>query len=117
MAFEVSTKLRRHVSSCFFFFFNLAVVFQSLCHVRLFAIPWTAAHQAPLPFTISQSLLRFMSIDLVMPFGYLILCHPFLLLPSVVSSESGLSCGMQDLVPWPGIGPRTSALGVWSLNH
>ena len=86
MAFEVSTKLRRHVSSCFFFFFNLAVVFQSVCHVRLFVIPWTAAHQAPLPFTISQSLLQFMSIESVMLSNHLILCHPLLLLPSILQS-------------------------------
>ena len=45
--------------------------------------PWTAAHQVPLSFIISQSLLRFMSIELVMPSNHLILCHPLLLLPSV----------------------------------
>ena len=58
---------------------------QLLSHVRLFATPWTAAHQAFLSFTISQSLLKFMSIELVMPSNHLILCHP-LLLPSIFSS-------------------------------
>ena len=58
---------------------------QSLSRVRLFATPWTAAHQAFLSFTISQSLLKFMSIELVMPSNHLILCHP-LLLPSIFSS-------------------------------
>ena len=48
----------------------------------LFRPPWTAACQASLPFTISQSLLKLMSIELVMPSNYLILCHPLLLLPT-----------------------------------
>ena len=46
-----------------------------------FAIPWTAAHQASLSITNSQSLLKFMSIELVMPSNHLILCHPLLLPP------------------------------------
>ena len=49
-------------------------------------IPWTAARQASLSFTISQSLLKFMSIESVMPFNHLILCHPLLLLPSICPS-------------------------------
>ena len=48
--------------------------------VQLFATPWTAAHQASLSFTISQSLLKHMSIELVMPSNHLILCGPLLLL-------------------------------------
>ena len=48
--------------------------------VPLFVTPRTAAHQAPLPFTITQSLLRFMSIESVMQSNHLILCHPFYLL-------------------------------------
>ena len=57
---------------------------------------WTVAHQASLPFSISQSLLRFMSIESMMPSNHLILCRPLLLLPSifpgirVFSSESAL---------------------------
>ena len=54
-----------------------------LSHVQLFAIPWTAAHQASLSFTISQSLLKFMSIESVMPSNHLILCRPLLLLSSI----------------------------------
>ena len=49
---------------------------QSLSRVQLFATPWTAAHQASLSFTISQSLLKFMSIELVMPSNHLILSSP-----------------------------------------
>jgi len=69
---------------------------QSLSHVQLFATPWTAAHQASLSITNSQSLLKLMSIESVMPSNHLILCHPLLLLPSifpsirVFSSESDL---------------------------
>ena len=54
---------------------------QSLSHVWLFATPWTAARQASLSITNSQSLLKLMSIDSVMPFNYLILCHSLFLLP------------------------------------
>ena len=64
-----------HVSSVF-------VVAQWLSHVQLFATPWTAARQAPLSFTNSQSLLKLMSIELMMPSNHLILCYPLLLLPS-----------------------------------
>ena len=59
---------------------------QSLNHVRLFATPWTAAHQASLSFTISQTILKLMSIESVMPSNHLILCQPLLLLPSIFPS-------------------------------
>ena len=52
-------------------------------HVKLFVTPWTAACQASLSFTISQSLLKLMSIESVMPSNHLFLCHPLLLLPSI----------------------------------
>ena len=58
---------------------------QSLSHIPLFVNPWTAAHQASVSFTISQSLLKLMSIESVMPPNHLILCHP-LLLPSIFPS-------------------------------
>ena len=56
---------------------------QSLSHVQLFATPWTAARQGTLSITNSQSLLRLMSTESVMPLNHLILCHPLLLLPSI----------------------------------
>ena len=59
---------------------------QSLSHVQLFASPWTAAHKAFLSLTNSQSLLKLMSIESVMPSNHLILCHPLLLPPSIFSS-------------------------------
>ena len=64
---------------------------QSLRHVRLFATPWTAAHQASLSITNSRSLHKLMSIELVMPSNHLILCHPLLLLPSIFPSIRVLS--------------------------
>ena len=68
---------------------------QSLGCVQLFATLWSAAHQASLSITNSQSLLKLMSIESVMPSNHLILCQPLLLLPSVFSSESVL------LIRWP----------------
>ena len=69
---------------------------QLLSHVQLFTTPWTAAHQASLSITNSWSLLKLMSIELVMPSNHIILCHPLLLQPSifpnigVFSNESAL---------------------------
>ena len=57
---------------------------QLLSHVWLFVTPWTAAHQASLSFTISQNLLKLMSIESVILSSHLILCHPLLLLPSIL---------------------------------
>ena len=62
------------------------IIIQSLSHVRLFVTWWTAACQASLSFTISQSFLKLMSIESVMLFIHLILCHPLLLLPSICPS-------------------------------
>ena len=59
---------------------------QLLSHVQLFATTWTAACQASLSITNSQSLLKLMSMELVMPSNHLILCHPLLLLPSIFPS-------------------------------
>ena len=59
---------------------------QSLSHVWRFATPWAAAHQAFLSITNSRSLLKLMSIKSVMPSNHLILCHPLLLLPSILPS-------------------------------
>ena len=63
--------------------------------------PWTAAHQALLSFTISQSLLKFMSIELVMPSNHLILCHPLLLLPSIFPSIRVFSKESVLRIKWP----------------
>ena len=74
---------------------------QSLSHVRLFVSPWTAAHQASLSITNSRSLLKLMSIELVMPSNHLILCCPFFLLPSVFSSIRVFSSESALHIRWP----------------
>ena len=67
----------------------LALIVQLLSRVQLFLTPWTTAHQAPLSSTISQSLLKFMSIESVMPSNHLILSPPLLLLlQSFLASRS-----------------------------
>ena len=63
-----------------------SVLHSLLEFAQLFVTPWTAAHQAPLSFTLSWSLLKFMSIESVMLSNHLIFCYPLLLLPSVFPS-------------------------------
>ena len=72
-----------------------------LSHVRLFATSWTAAHQASLSITNSQSLLKLMSIELVMPSSHLILCRPLLLQPSIFPSIRGFSSESFLHIRWP----------------
>ena len=74
---------------------------QLLSHVRLFATPWTAACQASLSITNSQSLLKLMSIELVMPSNHLILCRPLLLLPSIFHSIKVFSNESVLCIRWP----------------
>ena len=66
----------------------------------LFGTPWTVAHQASLSFTISQNLLKLMSIESVMPSNHLILCRPLLLLPSVFPSIRVFSKESALLIKW-----------------
>ena len=66
--------------------FSVAVGVQSLSRVQLFVVTWAAARQASLSFTNSQSLLKFMSTESVMPSNHPILCRPRLLLPSIFPS-------------------------------
>ena len=72
-------------------YWQIVATVQLLSCVCLFATPWTAAHQASLSFTISQSLLKLISIELEMPSEHLILCHPLLLLPSIFPSIEAFS--------------------------
>ena len=74
---------------------------QSLSRVRLFATPWTAARRASLSITNSQSLLKLMSIESVMPSNHLILCRPLLFLPSVFPSIRFFSSESVLLIRWP----------------
>ena len=74
---------------------------QSLSHVWLCATPWTAAYQASLSITNSQSLPKFMSIESVMPSNHLILCRPLLLLPSIFPSIRVFSNESALHIRWP----------------
>ena len=74
---------------------------QSLSHVQLFATPWTAACQASLSFTISQSSLKLMPIESVMPSNHLILCHPLLPPPSIFPSIRVFSNESVLRIRWP----------------
>ena len=77
------------------------VAAQLLSSVRIFATPWTAACQASLSFNISQNLLKFISIESVMPTSHLILCCPLLLLPSIFPSIRVLSSELALCIRWP----------------
>ena len=74
---------------------------QSLSHVQLFATLWTAACQASLSITNSQSLLKLMSIESVMLSNHLILCHTLLLLPSIFPSIRVFSNESVLPIRWP----------------
>ena len=74
---------------------------QLLSHVRLFATPWTAACQASLSISNSQSLLKLMSIELVVPSNHLILCHSLLLQPSIFPSIRVCSNESVLCIRWP----------------
>ena len=74
---------------------------QSLCHIQLFATPWTAACQASLSITNYRSPPKPMSIETVMPSNHLILCCPLLLLPSIFPSIRVLSSELALYIRWP----------------
>ena len=101
---------------------SLGVV-QLLRYVQLFATPWTAALQAPLSFTISQSLLKLICIELVMPSSHLILCCPLLLPPSTFPSIKVFSNESALRIRWPkywrfsfSISPSNEYLGLISFR-
>ena len=75
--------------------------FQSLSRVWLFVTQRTAAHRASLSLTTARSLLKLMSIELVMPNNYLILSHPLLILPSIFLSIRVFSSELALHIRWP----------------
>ena len=89
-----------HLSENQSHFFGFSSV-QLLSRVQLFATPWTAARQASLSITNSQSLLKPMSIKLVMPSSHLILCRPLLLLPTIPPSIRDFSNESTLHMRWP----------------
>ena len=102
---------------------QFAAVVQSLSSVWLFATPWIAAHQASLSITNSQSLLKLLSIKLVMPSSHLILCRPLLLLPPIPPSIRVFSNESTLCMRWPkywsfsfSISPSNEHPGLISLR-
>ena len=81
--------------------FNQGSTHNSVQSLRFFATPWTAAHQASLSITNSQSLPKLMSIESVMPSNHLILCCPLLLLPSIFPSIRIFSNESALCIQWP----------------
>ena len=102
---------------------SFAGVVQSFSCVQLFVTSWTAAFQASLSITNSWSLLKLMPIVSVMPSNHLILCHPFLLLPSIFPSIRGFSNELSLLIKrrkyWSfsfSISPSNEYSGLISFN-
>ena len=97
---------------------------QLLRRVRLFVTPWTAARQASLSITNSQSLLKLMSMESVMPSNHLILCHALLLLPSIFPRIRVLSNESVLCIKWPkywsfsfSFSPSNAYLGLISISY
>ena len=93
----------------------------SLSHVQLFVAPWTAARQASLPFTVSQSLLRPISTESMMTSTHLILCHPLLLMssvfPSIRVSSNELALSIRWAKYWSfSISPSSEYSGLISFR-
>ena len=106
---EATHRLVYAFLNCFSHLLNLKVknkrkntkLLHLLSCVRLFVTPWTVACQASLSFTNSQSLLKLMSIKLVMPSNHLILCQPLLLLPSIFPNIRVFTNESTLCIRWP----------------
>ena len=97
------------------------VTVQLLSCVQLFGTPWTAARQASLSFPISQSLLKPVSVESVMPSNHLIFCRPLLLLPPIPPSIRVFSSESALHIRWPkywsfSISPSSEYLGLVSFR-
>ena len=122
---QVTTCIKRVVNSLdkedVHIFSSVSV--QWLSRVRLFETSWTAARQASICFTVSRSLLKLMSIGSVMQSNHLILCHVFLLLPSIFPSIKFFSNELVLHIRWPeywnfsfSISPSNEYSGLISLR-
>ena len=89
---------------------------QWLSWVRLLEAPWTAAHQASLSITNSWSLLRLMSIELVMPSNHLILCHPFSSCLQSFPASGSFSMSQFFASSGQSVGASASGLSRWVLS-
>ena len=112
------TKQRRLLlCPCAIPFYSCVVTVQSLSHVQFFETPWTVAHQSSLSFTVSQSLLKFMPIELVMIPNHLILCYLLLLLPSIFPALESFQMNLLFASYGQSIGASASAsvlpMNIW----
>ena len=80
---------------------SFVVIIQLFRHIWLYETPWTAACQASLSFTISWSLLKLMSIELMMPSNHLILCFSLLFLPTIFTGIRVFSNELALHIRWP----------------
>ena len=94
-------------SICLCLTYFTSIVVHSLSRVQCFGTPWTAAWQTSLAFTVSQSLLRLMSVESVMPSNHLIVCHPLFLLLSIFPSIRVFFYESVLCIRWP---------KYWSFN-
>ena len=92
--------------------FVIEVIVRLLSHVPSFATPWTAALQPPLSSTVSWSLLRFVSIELVMLSNHLILCHTASPLPSIFPSSGSFTMSLPFASGGQSIGASAAVLPV-----
>ena len=118
-----SYSIRNTFNICLYKLTLRVVVIQLLNYVWLFDTPWTVALQASLSFTISQSVLKLMSNESVMPSNNFILCNPLLLLPSIFPSISVRSNESVLCIRWPkywscsfNINPSYEYLGLISFR-
>ena len=123
MGSQSQTRLKQLSSSSSMHRVALSQSVQSFRHVQLFATPWTAACQAYLSITNSQSLLKLMPIELVMLSNHLILCRPLPLLPSIFPSIGVFSKKSVLRIRWPkywsfsfSIGPSNEYSGLISFR-
>ena len=100
MVTEPRANYRGDFKICTFYHYKCVSSVQSFSRVRLFATPWAVACQASLSIANSRSLLKLMSIELVMPSNHLILCHPLLLLPSIIPSVRVFSNELALCIRW-----------------
>ena len=105
----------------FTYYHKLMLLFSLLSCVRLFGTSWISAHQASLSFTISWSLLKLMSIELLMPSNHLSFCYPLLLLLSLFPNIRVFSTELVVHIRWPkhwsfSISPSSEYSGLISLK-
>ena len=113
--FENFFRVVKHLHLIYFatMFFLIVVAAHSLSCVWVLPPPWTAAHQASPSFTISQSLLKLMSIEPVMPSNHLILCCSLLLLPSIFLSIRSLPMSQLFAACGQSIGASVTVLPMY----